>query len=105
LRAFVEESASVVSCLRASGHTVVRYDFLGHGWSVASELWLQQDSKVLLSQLQDVLVHVLNNKTASKTAAGQVESLKTVETFVGHSTGGQKKKEGEKRAQKQLRHS
>ena len=90
----------MVSCLRASGHTVVRYDFLGHGWSVASELWLQQDSKVLLSQLQDVLVHVLNNKTASKTAAGQVESLKTVETFVGHSTGGQKKKRGGKKSSK-----
>ena len=88
MRAFVEESASVVSCLRASGHTVVRYDFLGHGWSVASELWLQQDSKVLLSQLQDVLVHVLNNKTASQTPAGQVKSSKTVETFVAHSTGG-----------------
>ena len=86
----------MVSSLRASGHTVVRYDFLGHGWSVASELWLQQDSKVFLSQLQDVLIHVFNNTTASKTAAGQVESLNTVETFVGHSTGAQKKKAGAK---------
>jgi hypothetical protein len=84
----------VVSSLRASGHTVVRYDFLGHGWSVASELWLQQDSEVFLSQLQDVLMHVLNNKTASQTPAGQVKSSKTVETFVGHSTGAQNTKSG-----------
>jgi len=76
-------SESVVGALRASGHTVVRYDFLGHGWSVAKSRWLRQDSEVFLSQLQDVLDHVFS----SSTATGQVPCLE-VETFVGHSTGG-----------------
>jgi len=65
----------MVTSLWKAGYTTLRFDFLGHGWSVADELWIRYDKDVFLAQLEDLLLHVLG-------PAG------TVACFVGHSTGG-----------------
>jgi len=51
------------------------YDFLAHGWSRAENKWLHYERDVFLTQLSELLDHVL--------APGE-----PVDLWVGHSTGG-----------------
>jgi len=61
--------------LLKAGFRVLRYDFLGHGWSVADETFMRYDKEMMLTQLSELLDHVL--------APGE-----PVDLFMGHSTGG-----------------
>jgi len=62
--------------LLATGFRVLRYDFLGHGWSCAKmDDACSFDKQMMLQQLDEVLNHVLS--------PGE-----PVDLWVGHSTGG-----------------
>jgi pimeloyl-ACP methyl ester carboxylesterase len=55
---------------------VVRYDFLGHGWSQAKDKWIKYTNEIFVSQLEDLIGHIMTGKS------------KEVALFCGHSTGG-----------------
>jgi pimeloyl-ACP methyl ester carboxylesterase len=65
----------IVKELLAAGFRVLGYDFLAHGWSHADNKWLHYEKEVFLTQLSELLDHVL--------APGE-----PVDLWVGHSTGG-----------------
>jgi pimeloyl-ACP methyl ester carboxylesterase len=65
----------MVGPLLDDGFTVLRYDYLGHGWSAPDDKYFVYNKTVMLEQLEDLLDHVLG-------PGG------TVYGFVGHSTGG-----------------
>lgn len=65
----------LVDGLVAAGWRVLSYDFLGHGWSVADETFIRYDKEKFLTQVQELLDHVL-------------EPQEPVDLWVGHSTGG-----------------
>lgn len=65
----------IVNELLAAGFRVLSYDFLAHGWSQADNKWLHYEKDIFLTQLSELLDHVL--------APGE-----PVDLWVGHSTGG-----------------
>lgn len=65
----------VTSSLVAAGYRVLRYDFLGHGWSHSNIDFLKYDKDIFIEQLDELLNHIL--------APGA-----PVDLWVGHSTGG-----------------
>ena len=65
-----------VKPMLAQGFSVLTYDYFNHGFSVATDMFLQQDSSVLVEQLEDLLDHVLPSKDTPLFG------------LVGHSTGG-----------------
>merc|ERR1712232_1222926 len=64
----------IVKNLLAAGFRVLSYDFLAHGWSHADNMWMHYEKDVFLTQLSELLDHVL--------APGE-----PVDLWVGHSTG------------------
>jgi pimeloyl-ACP methyl ester carboxylesterase len=61
--------------LLLAGFTVLRYDYLNHGWSKSSDPYLVIGELVMVTQVEELLNQVL----------GEDEAL---HNFVGHSTGG-----------------
>mmetsp|Transcript_23838 Transcript_23838/g.39414 ORF Transcript_23838/g.39414 Transcript_23838/m.39414 type:complete len:329 (+) Transcript_23838:135-1121(+) len=67
--------AGLIGPLLRDGLTVLRYDFFGHGWSMASKKWFRYTPDCFLEQLEALLDHVLLPD-------------EPVACMVGHSTGG-----------------
>lgn len=65
----------ICKTLLDAGFRVLRYDFLGHGWSFARDTFLRYDEGVFVAQIADLLDYIL--------APGE-----PVDLWVGHSTGG-----------------
>lgn len=61
--------------LQAAGFRVLRYDFLGHGWSYAMMEDANFDKDMMLQQIEELLDHILLPN-------------EPVDLWVGHSTGG-----------------
>ena len=65
----------ITNQLRLDGFWVLRYDFYGHGWSHAANTFMHYDKDMFMTQLQELLDHILLPAQA-------------VDLWVGHSTGG-----------------
>lgn len=50
----------LVAPLVARGYSVLRYDYVSHGWSLATKAWFKATPSVLLRQLEELLEHVLS---------------------------------------------
>jgi pimeloyl-ACP methyl ester carboxylesterase len=74
---------ALASDLVKEGFTVLRYEYFNHGFSKSDDPFLVMDENVMVSQVEDLFSHTL-------------EDGEPVSYFVGHSTGGVVAIQGEK---------
>ena len=72
----VRRYSELAVAIASEGFVVVSYDYYGHGFSKANDLWIEYSPEILVDQLEDVVDFVCDQE--GKKLVG----------MVGHSTGG-----------------